>query len=132
MLLVKARVGTSNIHGFGLIAQEFIPNRTCIWQFQPGFDLLIGENDFLKLSAPAQQQVRHYAFFDETCRVFVLSSDDDRFTNHSEAPNTQEEMCMGGYKSYAIRDIQAGEEITCDYRIWGKTNFSFLGESVWR
>jgi SET domain-containing protein len=91
MLLVNARAGISAIHGVGLIAQEFIPKGTCIWQFQPGFDLVIDENDFLKLSAPAQQQVRHYAFFDEARRVFVLSSDDDRFTNHSDNPNTLED-----------------------------------------
>lgn len=122
MLLVKARVGASNIHGFGLIAQEFIPKGTCIWRFQPGFDLLIGEDEFLRLSAAVQHQVRHYAFFDEARRVYVLSNDDDRFTNHSDNPNSQEEI-GGGYKSYAIRDIQAGEEITCDYRVWGSYEF---------
>lgn len=127
MLLINARVGVSAIHGFGLIAQEFIPQGTCIWRFQPGFDLLIGEDEFLTLTAPAQQQIRHYAFFDQARRVFVLSSDDDRFTNHSETPNSQEEI-GGGDKSYATRDIRASEEITCDYRVWGIHEFLSPGE----
>ena len=54
----------------------------------------------------------------------VLSSDDDRFTNHSNDPNTLEE---GGYESYAIRDIQAGEEITWNYRGWGECDFLQIG-----
>ncbi|MGE0103362.1 MAG: SET domain-containing protein [Blastocatellales bacterium] len=120
MLLVNARVGISAIHGFGLIAQEFILKGTCIWRFQPGFDLLIVEEEFMTFSAPAQHQVRHYAFFDELRRVYVLSNDDDRFTNHSEMPNSHIEMGEGReYKSYAIRNIHAGKEITCDYRAWG-------------
>ncbi|MGE0882459.1 MAG: SET domain-containing protein [Blastocatellales bacterium] len=123
MLLINARVGVSAIHGFGLIAQEFIPKGTCIWRFQPGFDLLIGEEEFQSLSASTQRQIRHYAFFDTARRVYVLSNDDDRFTNHSETPNSQEEIGGGGYKSYATRDIRAGEEITCDYRVWGIHEF---------
>ena len=117
MLLVNARVGISDIHGFGLIAQEFIPKGTCIWRFRAGFDVMIAETELLSLSAPVQQQVRHYAFFDNARSVYVLSGDDGRFTNHSDEPNTQEE---GGYDSYAIRDIRAGEEITWSYRGWGK------------
>ena len=39
MLLVDARAGLSEVHGIGLIAQEFIPRGTRIWTFQEGFDL---------------------------------------------------------------------------------------------
>ncbi len=120
MLLVNARVGISNIHGLGLIAQEFIPKGTRIWQFQPGFDLMIGEAELSELSLTAQQQVRHYAFFDPVRRSYVLSGDDDRFTNHSDNSNTLEQ---GGYDSYAIRDIQPGEEITWNYFGWGNPEF---------
>lgn len=120
MLLVNAKVGTSKIHGFGLIAQEFIPKGTCIWRFQPGFDLMIDETELATLSATAQRQVRHYAFYDPTRRAYVLSGDDDRFTNHCDDPNTLEE---GGYDSYALHDIQAGEEITWNYHGWGECDF---------
>ena len=42
----------------------------------------------------------------------MLSSDDDRFTNHSDDPNTK---CQG-QSTFAVRDIQEGEEITNNYR----------------
>jgi uncharacterized protein len=112
MLYVKARVGISDIHGLGLFATDFIPKDTVIWRFQVGFDIDISEQEFSRLSAPAQAQVRHYAYFSNVTRRYHLSSDDDRFTNHSNTPNIRFiEGC-----SRAMRDIQAGEELTNDYR----------------
>jgi uncharacterized protein len=112
MLYVKARVGASKIHGFGLFAVDFIPENTVVWRFQVGFDIDISEQEFLRLATPAQAQVRHYAYFSNLTRRYHLSSDDDRFTNHSDSPNTR---FIDGC-SRAIRDIQAGEELTNDYR----------------
>lgn len=120
MLLVNAKAGPSKIHGLGLIAQEFIPKGTRIWVFQPGFDLVISEEYLQQLSETSQSQVRHYAFYDSQIRSYILSSDDDRFTNHSDDPNTQND---GNY-TYAVRDIAPGEEITWDYRPRGGADFT--------
>jgi hypothetical protein len=126
MLLINARVGPSRIHGLGLIAQQFIAQGTRVWSFQPGFDLTFDEAALLALSVAAQAQVRHYAFYDPQRRVYVLSGDDDRFTNHADEPNTRE--AENGYDSVAIRDIQAGEEITWSYRGWGDLGFNPVKE----
>lgn len=56
-----------------------------------------------------------YAYFDHVRNAFILSGDDDRFTNHSDDPNTSHHDNEG----YAVRDINAGEEITGDYNNWG-------------
>ena len=117
MLLVNARCGPSTIHGLGLISHEFIPAGRPVWVVRRGFDVILTEADFLELSLPARQQVCNYAYFCLVQRVFVLSSDDDRFTNHSEQPNIQFEA----ETAVAIRDILAGEEITGDYRELGWT-----------
>ncbi len=112
MLLVNARVGTSAIHGLGLFAHQFIPAGAVVWRFTPGFDVEIPESSLQSLSPAAREQVLHYACYEEEQRKFVLSSDDDRFSNHSDVPNTApEEDTM-----VAVRDIQNGEEITCNYR----------------
>ena len=125
MLLVNARVGVSRIHGLGLIAQQFIAQGTRVWWFQAGFDLMIDEVAMQALSTTAQAQVRHYAFYDPQRRVYVLSGDDDRFTNHAEDANTRE---RGGYDSFASRDIQAGEEITWNYQGW--IDLGFLNQTT--
>lgn len=116
MLRVNARAGVSAIHGLGLFAKDFIPNGTTIWEFMAGFDIEIPESSVEMLSPPAQQQLRHYAEYVAAQRLFVLSGDDDRFTNHSDTPNTRRRDVYGRQVVYAARDILAGEEITCDYR----------------
>lgn len=111
MLLIYARVGKSAIHGLGLIAGQYIPAGTTIWRFTPSFDVEIPEEVMERLSPAAREQVRYYACYDAATRRFVLSSDDDRFMNHAEQPNTRSQ----DDSTIAIRDIEEGEEITCDY-----------------
>lgn len=121
MLLVDACKGRSEIHGFGLIAQTYIAKGTVIWRFQQGFDVVLTEEQFQKLSGIAQQQVLYYAYYNDTRKHLVLSSDDDRFTNHSDNPNTA--LDSDNHSGIAIRDIQMHEEITWDYHT--------AGQSVW-
>ena len=118
MLLVNARAGQSSIHGIGLIAQELIPKGTTIWTFKEGFDLVIPEQDLPLLSTAARDQVIWYAYYEEDLESYILSSDDDRFTNHSDTPNTANK----GDDTYALVDIHPGTELTCDYRPLGATN----------
>src|SRR5262245_36367745 len=111
MLNVKATVAPSKIHGLGLIARERIPAGTLVWEFFPGFDLVIAPEQFARLAGSAQEQVQHYGTLHELSGAFLLSAGDDRFTNHADAPNTT----MDGFRSYASRPIEPGEEITADY-----------------
>lgn len=111
MLLIRAKVGISKIHGFGLIAQEFIPKGTVTWRLVPGFDCLFSEEELERFPQAVQDQVHHYGHYDPDLDKYVLCSDDARFTNHSAEPT---ELSWGDH-SIAARDILPGEEITCDY-----------------
>ena len=113
MLLVNAKAENSNIHRLGLVAREFIAKGRKVWKFQPGFDVKLSVEEFSALPCPVQNQIRYYAYFCNATNAFLLSSDDDRFTNHSDCPNTGMEGCDD---MIALRDIHPGEEITCDYR----------------
>ena len=117
MLMVKAWVGKSEIHGLGLIAHEYIPKGTIIWKLVPGFDVILLKNDFERLSENAKNQVIHYGFYDENQKRYILSADDDRFTNHSKNANSN----FRGEYAVAVRDILPGEEITDNYDEIGKT-----------
>jgi SET domain-containing protein len=119
MLLVNARRGPSLIQGTGLIAREFIPKGTQIWRFMPGFDVAIPEAELARLPPASRQQAIDWSYFDLRTRTFVMSSDDDRFTNHSDSPNTA--ATLDG--SIAIHDIHAGDEITIDYKELVVVNF---------
>lgn len=115
MLHVHARVGQSQIHGLGLIAQQHIPAGSVVWEFRPGFDLEFSDNDLQQLSEAARQQVLHYCTGDfcPERHVWTLSGDDARFTNHADDPNTIN--AEDGRITVAIRDIHPGDEITWNY-----------------
>jgi hypothetical protein len=55
----------------------------------PGFDVAIPEADLEHLSPAAREQAIYWSYFHVATRRFVMSSDDDRFTNHSDDPNTR-------------------------------------------
>ena len=89
MLLVKTRLGVSEIHGMGLFAEEFIPCGT----------------------------LHHYSYLDAASGKYVFCLDNARFMNHSDAPTTV--PLPGDTDPFGVdvaaRDIQPGEELTCDY-----------------
>jgi SET domain-containing protein len=79
---------------------------------------LFDTEEIEKLPQTTQDICRRYAYYDHNNKKYVLCGDDARFENHSDDPNT-----MGVYPEgdafgmdIATRDIQEGEEITCDYR----------------
>lgn len=128
MLLVNARVGRSTIHGFGLFAQEPIAAGTVVWRFNPGFDVVISAKRLSRFSDAARSQVEHYAFYLRDRQEFVLSMDDDRFTNHAEDPNTRGQAGDPFSETVAVRDIAQWEEITCSYREFVMLGFPLPGE----
>ena len=111
MLLVYARCAPSNIHGIGLFARQPIAAGTMVWMFNPAIDVRLTQDQIEQLPSPARKQAIHYTFRDEHTGMFVLPGDDDRFTNHSDTPNTR----VKDGNMIAIVDIQEGDEITCDY-----------------
>jgi SET domain-containing protein len=113
MLLVHATKGPSQIHGFGLIAREFIPKGTIMWEFMPNFDVAISPDEVYRLSNPARDQLLFYCYFDFDRGLYVLSGDDDRFTNHSDTPNCEDEPTRDATR--ALIDIHPGDEITWNY-----------------
>ena len=115
MLLVDAHVGVSEIHGLGLISGQIISAGTTIWQFQPGFDVAVTEAEYGNLPPNARRAIDYYSYHCKIAGMHVLSSDDDRFTNHSADPNS---IFVDGV-TIAVRDIQPGEEVTMNYNEFG-------------
>jgi ribosomal protein S18 acetylase RimI-like enzyme len=113
MMLVPTRVGPSPIEGFGLFAAADIEKGAPVWAFTPGVDVELSKERFERERGIAAEFLDRYAYFDAQRGAFVLCVDDARFMNHSEQPNvspTEDDRCV------ALRDVAAGEELTCDYR----------------
>jgi SET domain-containing protein len=111
MLLVHASAGRSRIHGKGLIARELIPAGTLVWVLRPGFDVEMTKEQFDDLAPHAREQIARYIYTDVVTGNYILCSDDARYMNHSDTPNTRTE----GHQTAAISQIEPGQEITCNY-----------------
>jgi hypothetical protein len=117
MLLVKTKLAVSNISGIGLFADEFIPKGTYIWKFKKGFDMRFDKDYPNMLPEPAKSFFLTYASQNPETLNYSLDADNARFFNHSSIPNThgvndsedENAACI------ASRNIQPGEELTCDY-----------------
>jgi SET domain-containing protein len=120
MLLVKTRLGISGIHGIGLFADQFIPKGTITWEYNPLFDTAFSEEEIAKMSEPSKKIFLHYAYFDKKLNKYVLCFDDQRFINHSRKKLNIHSTVR---QDVASRDIQAGEELLCDYDKYDDTYF---------
>ncbi|MDN3724900.1 SET domain-containing protein [Aequorivita sp. SDUM287046] len=100
----------SNQIGYGVVATEFIPAGTITWALD---DL---DREFtpskLKKMNPLYQNILETYCYRNNKGNFVLCWDNGRYVNHSFKSN-----CISTAYDFeiAIRDIQAGEELTDDY-----------------
>lgn len=116
MILVRVQVRPSTIHGLGLFATEFIPAGTPVWRLQPGFDHLFRPEDAASLPAPSREHLRWFGYVRPEDGFIVLSGDHACFMNHQPHPNTgADPKVFHPACTVALRDIAAGEELTCDY-----------------
>ena len=117
MLLVKTKVKPSKIHGLGLFADQFISKGMEIWRFTPGFDQKFTGEQLLALPGLAQIFMYKYCWRSKKSNLYISSTDDDKFFNHSNTPN-----CLSEYRddeeevvTVALVDIQEGEELLDNY-----------------
>ncbi len=113
MMIVPTYVGPSEIEGVGVFAAEPIPAGTAIWTLDERFDHLFNASDIAGMAPLQQQFVTRYGYPHMTREgITVVEFDNGRFMNHTARPNTDFTDANVGW---AIRDIAAGEELTCDY-----------------
>ena len=114
------RLGRSGVHGYGLFADDFIPQETRIIEY-------VGER-ITKAEAERREELRlaRLAAGGDGCvYVFELNQRHDldgkvawnpaRRINHSCAPNCETRNVRGRIWIFALRDIAPGEEMNYDY-----------------
>jgi hypothetical protein len=116
MMVVRTYLALSPIHGVGLFAAEPIAVGAPICVFDERYDLIFIDKEVETMPAPMQLFVRCFGFKDPLDPGFTFCDfDNGRFMNHSDTSNVNQ---VDGV-NYAARDIPAGEELTCDYRLLG-------------
>jgi uncharacterized protein len=130
MMLVQTKIQNSRIEGVGIFAAQFIRKGQEIWRLDERFDLVYPEKTVASFPPDMQDYFNRYGYPHMTRNGFVvLEIDNGRFMNHSEIPNTNFTDAEVGW---AIRDIQIGEELLCDYSEFDRTFEGFSGNLVAR
>lgn len=121
MLTVKASAKPSAINGIGLFADEKIPKGTTMWKYDPRFDIAYSPEEVESFPALQREQINRYAYLSESLGKYIYPMDDSRFTNHS-SQNPNEDVVQfpdePETRGMANRDIEAGEEILVNYRLF--------------
>lgn len=113
MLLVKTYLDKSPIHGIGVFAGQFIPKNEKIWEFTQGFDQIIAEKELQKLTDVQREAIQFYGYRESKIKQIIFCCDNARHFNFSPDPNTgSTDADDYDISSYALRDIQKGEELT--------------------
>ena len=111
MLLIDHFIEKSDIHGLGVFAAEAVKEGEKIWEFNTAIDIVI-EFEILKTLPPhAARRIEMRAEYYPEEKIFILGADGDSYMNHSDNPNLKN----FGREGYASRDMEIGDEITCDY-----------------
>ena len=126
MILIRTRVAPSSIHGMGLFTVEPVAKGTPIWRFEPGFDHDFSPEQFASLPMLAREHTRWFCFVSKVDGHVILSGDHACFINHSPTNNTGAPLNpQPPVTTVALRDLAAGEEITCDY-------WSYDADTSWK
>ncbi|NJK32885.1 MAG: SET domain-containing protein-lysine N-methyltransferase [Deltaproteobacteria bacterium] len=96
--------------GHGVRATRAIPRGTMVWVLCP-LDIVLEPSQVDALPAAHRPLVERYAYLDYAGR-HILCWDAARYVNHHCDANVRG---VGHWGQIAIRDIAAGEAITCDY-----------------
>lgn len=96
--------------GLGVFATSAIPRGTIV-VVRDAFDICLSHDDYHCLPQPVRESMETYMYHDR-CGNLVLSWDHARYMNHNCRSNT---MMTDYGLEIAVRDIEAGEELTTEY-----------------
>ena len=114
MLRIPTFVAPSRIAGVGLYSGVDLEPGTVIWEYTEGVDWRMRPEELDAFPEPFRSRFRHYLYLDES-GLYVLCGDNAKYMNHDDDPNCDD---SGEIHTVAIRPIRAGEELTCDYRLF--------------
>ena len=114
-LIVRSEISNANRVQSGYARQFELPATI---NSGPYSVLLVEKSELVNLPEPAREQFLKYAYLNPKTNKYILCFDDARFFNHSdnancidvESPDDSEGIDI------AAKDIQDGEELTCNYK----------------
>lgn len=115
MMMVDTEVRPSRIHGLGVFLLQPVRKGELIWRYDSRIDRVYAEEEVASLPEHVQRYLRTYSTWHEGVKLWVLCGDNGRYFNHCDPPSTLSDAIAFGC-DHAARDLDAGEELTSDYR----------------
>lgn len=115
MLVVPTELRPSAIHGLGVFALRALRAGEVVSRYLPPFDVQYPVELLAAVTPVERGYLRNFSYLSRFSGVWILPGDHDRYMNHSDDPNVGMNP-NGNTENLALRDIAAGEELTCDYR----------------
>jgi hypothetical protein len=113
MMTIETVIREAAGKGLGIFTVSFVKKGEIVWQYDENFCKTFTREQVEEMSPVQKSFIQKYAYVVPGNEgIWELDLDNGRFMNHSDNPNTEYDDQQG----WAIRDILAGEEITCDYR----------------
>ncbi len=98
--------------GYGIFATQFIPKGTIVY-VKDCLEIEVKPKEYERHSPQMKEIIEKYSYIDER-GIRVLSWDLAKYVNHCCDANT---LSTSYNFDIAIRDIQKGEEMTCEYGV---------------
>ena len=108
----NVKVGRSRIQGRGLFALSDLPARSKLGEL--GGEL-ITQREARRRARASGKSIKIVEFEDGTALDATRHGGPFGYINHSCEPNTFMRRYRGRVEFYALRSVEAGEELTCDY-----------------
>jgi uncharacterized protein len=122
MMLIKTYLDKDAFGGTGIFADEDIKAGQVIWRYNPDVDKFYSIEEYLKLPEDYRKSIDKHIYrevLDGVCGI-MYNTDNGRFFNHSNNPNTGNGYSENGLVDSDICvancDIKKGTELTCDYK----------------
>jgi SET domain-containing protein len=128
MFTVRTSLRPSPIQGLGCFAEEPIKKGQVVWQYDPRLDLRIPLSELSSFPPAMQEHFRIYTYVEEVDgqEVMVYCADLSKHMNHSDTPNLYD--TPDNLQELASRDIEVGEELTCNYFLFDLHAAEKLGQ----
>ena len=128
MLIIATNLQPSAVHGLGVFTAQAVRAGEVISRYLPPFDVQFPAALLPALSAAECAYLKNFAYRSRYTGLYILTGDHDRYMNHSATPNVGMNP-NGNTENLALRDLAAGEELTCDYRTFDADWREKLGEA---
>jgi SET domain-containing protein len=115
MLTIRTILRKSKVcDGIGAFSLEIVGKGQTIWEYHPFFTRRMPKWEWDVLDPMIRSRLdEHDCYWHDSLGHIMIPLDNDRFVNHSLNPNM---VSVGDDLAVAARDIQAGDELTMDYR----------------